>query len=473
MISAKEIQPSQVRLNAPCWPSLVGAIVLASSNCLRRHFDLQEGETLLAPVPRIVTRKNPSLDNYFAELLLRSCYEAVDYLPPYEEHVLYGSPDELPSRLNAGLSGAILIGIGGRSRNPDFVKAYDEHAYHGTRNSASVSQIVFAEHLDRYGTRPGVNSTSLLLNEINRIDSGGGASYDHLYNILKSLNYAEFIQPGFVVEALDPQWKRAVIGACLSSICVAISLFKQYDLEEATRDLSREWDGYVARLERRVRCGFPGKINATSLAEVRRSILQPKEPQTDGLPDYLTLKRILFAFRHSWHPSVCEYLLEFLFEAMRQSQQSFQDIRDSFLPIRRIDGKHFFVYYRQRPEDRIPHRGLLARLNSERMKGILMVFNPAHKVTAVFCSRHLPKKIWRRFVDSLLKIEGDSVWYVPRTNDDDYASFALNGTESFRGTPRSSLQEEDFFNVFAEVVASCTSRAGTPHDSQSQSNKTP
>src|SRR5437667_9123138 len=113
-MNAKEILPPQVRLRPLESASLIEAIVLASSNSLRRHIGLKEDETIAGPVPRFVTRKNPSLDNYFAELLLRSSYDAIDYLPAYEEHVLYGSPDELPSHLNAGLSGAILIGIGGR-----------------------------------------------------------------------------------------------------------------------------------------------------------------------------------------------------------------------------------------------------------------------------------------------------------------------------------------------------------------------
>src|SRR5882762_5091694 len=187
MIS-KEIQPSNVRLKSAESGSLIERIVLASSNCLRRHMELLEGETLPGPIPKFVTRKNPSLDNYFADLLLRSCYEGADYLPPYDEHVMYGSPDELPSALNARLVGAVLIGIGGRSSNPDFLKVYDEHSTHGTRSAPSASQIVFAEHLDSYSSRPGVKSVASLLREINKIDSEGGASRGHLYNILKSLN---------------------------------------------------------------------------------------------------------------------------------------------------------------------------------------------------------------------------------------------------------------------------------------------
>jgi hypothetical protein len=459
-MSAKEILPSMVRLKLAESGSLIERIILSSSNSLRRHMELLEGETLPGPIPKFVTRKNPSLDNYFADLLLRSCYEAVEYLPSYDEHVMYGSPDELPSRLNPRLVGAILIGIGGRSSNPDFLKVYDEHSFHGTRSAPSASQVVFAEHLDRHSARPGVQAVGLLLNEINSIDSEGGASRGHLYNILKSLNVAEFVHPGFVFEPLHPQWKRAVVGACLSSVCVAIDDFQNYDLEQATRDLETEWDTYLAKIEKRIKYGFPDKIIPAAAREIRQSILQPREPRIVGVPGYLTLKRILFAFRHSWHPSVAAYLLEFLFEAMRQSQQSFEEVKNADVPLRWVHGDYAYVYYRQESKDRLPHRGLLARMNSQAIKGVLVIFNPAHENIAIFGSRHLPKTIWRSFVESLVMREGDSVWYVPTAADGTYANFMLNGTESYRGVPKTALSADGLFDAFSASVAGKAATAG-------------
>ncbi len=407
---------------------------------------------LAGPVPKFVTRKNPSLDNYFAGLLLRSCYEPVDYLPPYDEHVIHGSPDELPSQLNPGLIGSILIGIGGRSSNPAFIKVYDEHSFHGTRTVPSASQLVFEQHLSRYSDRSGVRSVAQLLREINSIDSEGGASFDHLYNILKSLNAAEFIHPGFVFEPLHPQWKRAVVEACLVSACVGWGECQSYEVEQATSDLEKEWDTYLTKIERRIKYGFPDKIIPEATQMIKQSILQAKEPVITGHPSYLTLKRILFAFRHLWHPAVSTYLIEFLFESMRQVQQSFEDIRNMDVPMRSLPGNYTFVYYRMEPKDRLPHRGLLARINSRSIKCLILIFDSAHETTAAFGSRHLPKKIWKRFVDALLRREGANVWYVPTAADGSYAYFALNGTEYYRGIPRTALSEDDFFNMFSEVL---------------------
>jgi hypothetical protein len=457
MIDTKEIQPPSVRLRVPESGSLIEQIILSSSNCLRRQMRLEEGEMLAGPLPKVVTRKNPSLDNYFAGLLLRSCYEPVDYLAGYEEHVIYGSQDELPSRLNARLVGSILIGIGGRSTNPDFVKVYDEHSFHGTRTVQSASQVVFEEHLARYRDRPGVQSVARLVDEINVIDSGGGASFDHLYNILKALNVAEFIHPGFVFEPLHPQWKRAVVEACLMSVCVGGDDFQSYDLDQATRDLETEWDTYISKIERRIKYGFPDKIIPEATQEIREALLRSKERPIAGQPGRLTLRRILFAFRHFWHPSVAAYLLEFLFEALRQGQQSFTEIKNRNVPMRTLQGNYGFIYYRAEPKDRLPHRGLLARTNFQAMKCLILVFDPAHESTAIFGSKHLPKKIWRRFVDSLLKREGDNFWYVPTTADGSYAHFVLNGTEYYRGIPKTTLSEDDLFNIFSEAVATSSS----------------
>jgi len=468
MISPIEILPSSVRLRVFTWGSVLDRITLSSSNSLRRHMRLSPEQWLPGPVPKFVTRKNPSLDNYFADLLLRSCYGPTDYLPPYDEHVLRGSPDELPSSLNAKLVGAVLIGIGGRSKNPDFVKVYDEHSFHGTRTAPSVSQIVFTEHLGAHAERSGVKSVGVLLKEINSIDSEGGASYDHLYNILKSLNSAEFIQPGFVFEPLSPLWKRAVIGACLSSVCVAIEDFQRYDIEQANLDLGKEWDTYLAKIEKRIKYGFPDRIIPAAVNEIKRLLLQNKEPQVNGVPTYLTLKKILFALRHSWQPAVATYLLEFMFEALRQAQQCFEEMRKTELPIRRVNNDYALVYYSQEPKDRMPHRGLLAGMNHKAIKGLLVIYHPLQEITAIFGSRHLPKAIWRRFVETLLETEGDGVWYVPTGADGTYANFVLNGTESYRGVPKTKLGRQELLDLFAASTSSELPAKQTPAETTPQ-----
>src|ERR1044072_2300892 len=108
------IQPSDLTSTVGGVKSIVESIILASSNHLRLHLGLLQGETIPGTIPKFVTRRNPSLDNYLADLILRTCYQAVDYLPVYEEHIIQGSQDELSTELNPWLVDSILIGIGCR-----------------------------------------------------------------------------------------------------------------------------------------------------------------------------------------------------------------------------------------------------------------------------------------------------------------------------------------------------------------------
>ena len=451
-MSANHLQPPSVRLRGPEFGSLTTRIVLASSNGLRRHIGFETSGILAGPIPRFVTRKNPSLDNYFADLLLRSSYGAVDYLPSYEEHVILGSPDELNCEVNPILTGAVLIGIGGRSQSGNFLKVYDEHAAHGKRTSPSVSEIVYSEHLESFSGNEGIGSVRRLLNEISHIDSQGGATPGHLYNVLKSLNVAEFIRPGFVFEPLQYQEKRAVVGACLASVCIAMNDFQNYELEESIKDLESEWETYLSKTEKRIKYGFPDKIVASAVREIRASLLKPREPQINGNPSYLTLKRILFALRHCWHPSIVAYLLEFLFEALRQVQQSFEEIKVADIPVRTWRDGYGFIYYEQVPRDRLPHRGLLARMSSQSIKGLVVIFNPASETTAVFGTRYLSQADWTSFVGALLQTEPDGVWYVPTALDGTFANFILNGTESFRGVRKTGLSADNLFDLFIAGV---------------------
>ena len=117
-------------------------LILEASNKLRNLFALTNRELISRAYPRIVTRKDPSLDNYFAELLMRSAYVPSAGSPDFEEIVVRGSDEDLPTKLNPQIKGAVLIGIGGKSHNKDFIAAYDEHSDAGTRSVDSASQVV-------------------------------------------------------------------------------------------------------------------------------------------------------------------------------------------------------------------------------------------------------------------------------------------------------------------------------------------
>ncbi len=452
-LDGKRIQPRDLTPEVYEGTSIVENIVLATSNGLRSYLGLKEDETIAGPIPKFVTRKNPSLDNYFAELLLRTCYEPVDYLPGYEEHVIRGSQEELPSALNPRLVDSVLIGIGGKSNNPDFKKVYDEHDLHGTRIAKSATRVVFNEHVERYKDHPNIISLEPIFGEIDLIDSSGHASYDHIFSFTKSLNIAQFRQPGFVAETLEPQWKRAIIGALLMSVCVSVRAFEDYDNQKAIDELNKEWELYQLKSKRMIEGGFLDPVADEVVSYVKNAITKSGEAELHGgSKSYFALRKILFALQKVWHPQIISFLIGFIFEAMLQAQQSFEELKKRSVPIRNLNNRYSFVYYQKEARDKLPHRGLLFRMNNERKRALLVFNDPVRQITSVFRNNYLHPSVWEKFVKLLIEKEGDDVWYIPTQESGAIASFILNGTESFIGVPMTELTEDDFFQLFTEAI---------------------
>jgi hypothetical protein len=458
-LDGKRIQPRDLTPAVYEGASIVENIVLASSNHLRDFIGLAEGETLAGPIPRFVTRRNPTLDNYFADLLLRTCYLPVDYLPAYEEHVIRGSQEELPSALNPRLVGAVLLGIGGQSTNPDFHKVYDEHAAEGRRTARSAAEVVFNAHFSRFTERPGTQAVQRVLEEVSTIDAGGGAGGDHLTKYAQNLNLAQFRQPGFVAEPLEPQWKRAILGAVLMASCLTVPLLEKYKNKDALEDLQNEFDLYLRKARAARKEGFLSNVRESAERWVRDIILRPNEAQIGGHVSLFTLRRILFALRNVWQTNVVSFVLGFLLEATLQAQESFADVMERGVPVRPVSDSFVFVYYHKQPHDIQPNRAILARMNNENKGVVAVVYDPVRQITACFSNQPnkrtsktaLPYRIWKRFVDLLVAREHDC-WYVLTQDDGKIARFALNGTDSFVGVPMTELTEEDLFGLFSEAV---------------------
>ncbi len=457
-LDGKRIQPVDLTPDVYAEASIVENMVLASSNHLRTCLELQKDELLSGLIPKFVTRRNPSLDNYFADLLLRTCYMPVDYLPGYEEHVIRGYQKELPSEFNPSLVDSVLIGIGGMSGNPDFNRVYDEHDDHGTRRAKSASQVIFQEHLEHLkhlkDDHPHMQSLRQILLEINNVDSQGGASYDHLSSVVRNLHIAQFLKPGFVVECLEAQWKRAIIGAILMSVCVSVDAFKHYDNLKAIQVLEHEWNLYFEKSEHLRESGLLEGIEPTVVEYVKSMIHRPYMLEIRGKPSFFTHRRILFALQRVWHPQVVSFIMGFLFEAMLQVQKGFEEMIKRPVSFHSLPGSYVFIYYQKEPKDKLPHRGLVARMNNEQKRAIVVIHDSFHQITAVFRNKHLPYHVWKRFYDCLIEKEGDRVWYTPTQEDGKIANFLLNGTESFTGVPMTNLTDQVLFELFSRAVDS-------------------
>jgi len=206
-IDGKNILPELLKEKAVVGSSIIDDIILASSNKLREYLSIHKSVLIRGHIKKCVTRKDPTLDNYCADLLLRTCYEPISDVPAFEEHLIRDSETVLSSELNPRLHGAILIGIGGQSANPDFAAVYDEHDMKGTRILDSATQVIIEKHLKKMIGVEELNKINPLIKTINIRDSSGGTHYDALNSFTKNLHYAQFKQPGFVVENLGSMEK--------------------------------------------------------------------------------------------------------------------------------------------------------------------------------------------------------------------------------------------------------------------------
>lgn len=338
------------------------------------------------------------------------------------------------------------------SKNPDFKKVYDEHTEHGERVARSAGQVVFQQHLEPYIVHPGINSILPIIEELNYVDSSGNAFYEHIFTITKNLHIAQFKQPGFVSESLDAQWKRAIIEAALMSVCVKISEFENYENEKAIKSLQNEFDIYLHKIEKLQKGGFIDPVFPEVIEYVKKTITKSAIAEVNGKHSYFTFRKILFALQKVWDPLIVSFIMGFLFESMLQAQQSFVLMQKKEINIREVFGKYFFIYYQKEPLDKLPHRGILYRMNNEKKRVAVAVYDPVRQITAICRNNFLFPKIWKRFYDLLVEKEGDKVWYTPTNEEGKIADFFLNGTESFVGVPMSKLTEDDLYELYKTAI---------------------
>jgi hypothetical protein len=421
-------------------------LILESSDKLRELLGLTAHEVIPKPFPKIVSRKDLSLDNYFADLILRACYKKIDVLPEFEEIVIRGSDEELPTKLNPQIKGAVLIGIGGRSKNKDFISSYDEHSEQGARSADSASQIVFFRHLNKHKkTHPGVRSILPILNEINLVDSKGGAGENHLNQIAKDLHLYKFYKPGFIVEELPSQWKRAIIESILVSVCIKNKELKKIDSNESTKELREIFKKYIIHRQKAVDNGvfmpLSDKENISNIIfDKVRGRIASNVREADS---FFTLRRIFFALKSVWGENIAYIIIAFVFEAKLQLTAEF--VRTSRISLDETyiaESKSYLIYYIMSQDDMKPHRGIGHKLNEEQKNGIVVLKDPRRYTTAIFKSKLLDGYKWERFVN-WLQHEEPGLWYIPFDKEKGLAEFILNGTRYYLGSEPSSLSKDD------------------------------
>lgn len=459
-----QIMPSDVA-SGYAGSSLIKALVLASSNALRQYLGLKQEDLLPGPIPRFVTRKDPSLDNYCADVILRTLYEPTNSLPPYEEHIIRDDWTILSSVSNPRLAGAVLIGIGGQSKNPDFKAVYDEHAEAGTRGADSAARVVINRHLAEAKCENARSALQPLMEELDWIDARGEAPGLHLKNLTRDLQLARFSKPGYQMKPLQPQWKRAILSTILTSVWMTTRTLKSetFKYEAATKDVLNEYNSYVKHRAKMVEKKYLPKIMDKTIDYYQRQYagwrmrnqvwVQLREAtQVHGKPSLLTPEMMITALRTIWPPKVVSFVLGFLFEAALQSQDEYYRLMDdTSIPMRKLSNGTCMIYYELQEGDMLPHRALTAKIKNAGKSGIVVAYDPFRQITAIFRAGALSDNKWKAFVRALQAREGVDRWYAIVQEDGTLSNFVLNGTSYFVGVPMTDLVEEEYAKTLEAI----------------------
>jgi hypothetical protein len=461
---------------------LFGATTVACSNAIRNALGIPQSGLVTSALPRFVTRANPSVDNYMADLLLRSSYPATNYVPEYDECILRGdSAGKALAEVNPSLVGSVLLGVGRDASLDDVAAVYDEHNADGTRAARAACEVVHLRHIVPANLQLPQGYLDVM-EEICEIDSKGNQSSSasiHLNSLTKALHTSRLRLPGHASERLYSSWKRAIIEACLTATILENDSIADLTKDELQVTAQRFWnDDYIPRMWHGLNSKYWGFRKIDYVNEVRDQLLRI---DTSIHLSKLSISNLICVMKRVWPEDTAHFLLTLLIEGSVQSQMTFHHLADlvertwnspskssqkerlNFHPIKLEKGGqvyHWVIIYEMKPSDSLPNRGLLSALGKNSVKGILVIRNPQTKTMAIFPSGHHPTKleaeIWKNFADKLEQREPGR-WYSPRS-DKGQAPFILNGTESLQLPPPSRILNREIIRMFATTVEAYVKR---------------
>jgi hypothetical protein len=223
------IRPNKIQLDDDFIKSqggIIKALNFTSAKYLRSVLDKSKTKPFKSypkekvdRLKNIVVHTNPHLDEYFAELLFRAILPDSHKTLPLVDYVrTNNSVDSYTDSLwpNSAVFG-ILPDDRSESKALDF---FDEHRGDGTRSKYSCSQIIADEFF--LGNTP--KSFLKILKHVNYTDSQSGSHQFNLKNIIFKMHEIHFIikwdpsQNRFISKKLDEEWKRSIVGACLTAM---------------------------------------------------------------------------------------------------------------------------------------------------------------------------------------------------------------------------------------------------------------
>jgi hypothetical protein len=442
---------------------------------------------------RIIVHTDPHLDEYFAELLFRACLPREKWQCELVEQSIFSETDDLGAK-HLWPSAAVL-GVGstfGGGVQPLFL--FDEHVSGQSKVAASCSQIVADKMLSAVPA-----SIAAVLEEVNIIDEFGGGHPQNLNNLIKSMHEIRFLfgasadDGSPIRDNLTPQWKRAVIDACLVAV-----IFCRENRIDLIADPNAKRDSLIASLENYITHSphtseprFADAVNrmrsifGDQQRTFQQAILRP--PSGKSLPQLLVISRICFACENCWGEPIRDIIATHFWEGELQNHLHFYAVEDAVkaaIRSQRIkvstsvgtithnilrEMEIMAPDYRGGPlkKRRVNvlvvtmtpaagvsrvHQAIQNYLNENNHGcGFILLKNAALGTSALFKGSHIPEEKWQKLVNVITSREGDC-WHVIERSDGKIAPFILNGNKTHQYVPRTGLDDKALVELVRRTV---------------------
>jgi hypothetical protein len=441
---------------------------------------------------RLVVHTDPHLDEYFAELLFRAC------LPPFKRDIDFieqstYSEDNDQDLISLGPNSA-GFGFGGNaSGGAVFLALFDEHTKGVGRSERSCSEIVSKVHCKNLPF-----SIRVVLEEINRIDSSGGAHPQHLNNIIKTLHSVRFVfksssnRKDELRDFLSPVWKRAIVDASIAAVihCTEnrIDLLKVDDMK--VNAVRSSFEHYCKVSPHKVDPYF-----VPAYTEIKKNLFNLKKTfddscfKDDRKPQSLIISRIAFACDNAWGGELSRLIMVHYWETLMQGQIIFMKLLDdikrlntsnenrittslgtiekitvhdhSFQQMIKTKESESYVVNRHLQIYEISpvpsafgvHKSFTFILNGKDFQGFgfILINDKFNGTKAIFKGNGIPDLTWRKIIEKIKSMEPDS-WYEVGSSPNTTAAFILNGNKTHQYVAPSDFDIESFSAIVKSIT---------------------
>ena len=477
---------------------LIPAITRLSADIVRGLIE-QSGACLLPikdwdKINRIITHKNPHLDEYMAVLLFRALLPDGKRLIPLEECILSSADNDNVAR--AAWPDAAVIGLGGVHNGGAFPRILlDEHIKQGEKQKEmSATMLVWNKYL---GAAPAPPALSSILREVDCIDANGGAHNKNLANYIKKLHETELIlqsQGGKpkIQHQMDSAWKEACVNACIAAALLGIKEGRPIFSPEYWKTAACEsLDFYKAHSALKGYILFNNAFSRLKglVASIDREATQHKTDlrimrhdgtyqavrakNGDSVRQYLLIPYITALCKEFWGAELGGIIMMPFWEVRIMEQMAFiqatKILKDEIFDIRkdypdvntaigRLSVQHISKMRDQQGsfiekapmivdlESKYNARSALTSFINTQNDGLgYVIFRNAVKGNVVLSKGNkIPDSEWRKLTDALIQIEGNSdsrkpgCWHVT-PSDSGIAPFLVNGNAAHQYIPKSSI----------------------------------